>query len=248
MAVHLKQEGDLDVLTLDHGKVHAIDDAFIEALTTALDAAERSPARAAVLTAAGKVFSAGLDLVWTAKRDRAGMERFVAGFEAMFEKVFFFPKPLVAAINGPAFAGGAILALSCDARVFRPGLAFALNEVLLGIPFPPSVLEISRHRLPRTVWQEALVGGETFSSERCAELGIGTVTDGDVVLAAAEVARRLSRGAPAAARAVKADLIAPVRAEIERHRHLRARFVEHWFSPEARALIEGRLAGLAKKS
>jgi enoyl-CoA hydratase len=242
MAVRTIAQGDLDILTLDHGKVHAIDPAFIEALTGALDAAERSASRAAVLTGAGKVFCAGLDLVWTAKQDRAGMEAFVSAFEAMFEKVFFFPKPIVAAVNGAAFAGGAILALACDARVFAPGQSFALNEVLLGIPFPTSAFEIARQALPRIAQEEALLAGATFSSERCAELGLGRVTGGDVVAEAAEVARRLSRGSPGAVAAVKADLAAPVRERIAQSPERRVRFLEHWFAPETRARIEARLA------
>jgi enoyl-CoA hydratase/carnithine racemase len=170
------------------------------------------------------------------------MAAFVAAFEAMFERVFFFPKPLVAAVNGPAFAGGAILALACDARVFGPGSPFALNEVLLGIPFPTSAFEIARQGLPRVVREEALVGGVTFSSERCAALGVGQVTDGDVVARAAEVARGLSRGSPAAVAAVKADLRAPVRERIARHPDRRERFLDHWFAAETRARIAARLA------
>ncbi len=242
MPVRTTALDDLEILTLDHGKVHAIDPGFIEALTAALDAAERSSCRAVVLTGAGKVFCAGLDLFWTARQDRAAMAAFVSAFEAMFERVFFFPKPVVAAVNGAAFAGGAILALACDARVFGPGQSFGLNEVLLGIPFPTSAFEIARQGLPRPVREEALLGGATFSSERCAELGLGRVTAGDVVAEASAVARSLSRGSPGAVAAVKADLRGPVRDRIARHSDRRERFLDHWFSPETRARIDARVA------
>ena len=244
MPVHASLHGEIEVLSIEHGKVQAIDAAFIDVFEAALDGAARSPSRAVVLTGAGKVFSAGLDLIWTAAQDRAGMEKFVDAFDAMFEKVFFFPKPIVAAINGPAFAGGAVLALACDARVFAAAQPFALNEVKLGIPFPAAAFEISRQALPRIAWEEAMIAGATFPAERCRDLGLGKVTNREgVVVEAIAVAKHLAAGSASAIAAVKADLAAPVKERIGRDRAgRRARFLDHWFAPETRRLIEARLA------
>ena len=65
------------------------------------------------------------------------MDAFMRRFDAVMLRVFAFPRPVVAAIGGHAVAGGAILALACDARVMGAGAGrFGLNEVRLGVPFP----------------------------------------------------------------------------------------------------------------
>lgn len=135
-------EGGVAVLALELGRGNAIDHAFVDALHGALNAVLQSDARAAVITGKGRVFCGGLDSVTLHGFDRPAMERFVDAFEGMFRRVLAFERPLVAAVNGHALAGGAILAMACDLRVMTDGpLQLGVNEVQLGIPFPAAALE-----------------------------------------------------------------------------------------------------------
>jgi enoyl-CoA hydratase len=238
--ITLETRDDIGVLHVDVGRGNAIDQRFVDRLTSALYELLESPVRAGVITAPGKVFSGGLDLAWTAELDREGMGDFVDGFEGMFERVYTFPKPLVAAVNGHAFAGGAVLALACDARVFAPtDLGFSLNEARIGLPFPPSVFEIVRQALPSAVRTSALVGGKRFSASEASAAGIGALaTEGRLLDDALAAARELGAGTPDAIAQIKADLAAPTLTRAGENRAARrARFLDAWFSPETQQRI-----------
>src|SRR4051812_49886021 len=105
------------VLGLELGRGNAINQGFIDALLGRLDEVERSGARSVVITGQGRTFSGGLDLPSIFDLDRAGMARFVDAFDGLFTRVFSFPRPVVAAVNGHAIAGGCVLAMACDRRV-----------------------------------------------------------------------------------------------------------------------------------
>jgi enoyl-CoA hydratase len=179
------------------------------------------------------------------------MAGFVDAFEAMFLRLFAFPKPTVAAVNGHAIAGGCILAMACDARVLARGpISIAVNEVLLGIPFPAGAFEIARNALPGSARAAAMVEGRTFSSEQMAAFGFGVLaSEHGVVADAVSWAERLSAGAPGAVAAVKADLVAPVLARVEDRRlERRERFLDAWFGDEARGRVRAVLERIGKKA
>lgn len=237
------------VLGLDLGRGNAIDLPFIDAVSAALDDALESGARALVLTGRGKVFCGGLDLVTIFDYDRAAMGRFVDAFEGFFRKVLAFPRPVVAAVNGHALAGGAILAMAADHRVAQPGaFAFGVNEVALGIPFPAVPYEIARRATPDTAAAAVLLEGRRFTPEEAFAAGILHGLAGDVVAAATEQARRFAAGGADAVADTKADLVAPVLARIDATSAAkRERFLDRWFAPDARSRIGTLRDRLAKR-
>jgi enoyl-CoA hydratase/carnithine racemase len=95
--------------------------------------AEDDEVGCAVLTGAGSAFCSGMDTTQFGG-DRANKERLVESSIAAFGTVARFPKPLVGAINGPAIAGGFVLALYCDLRVASETAAFGFPELPRGIP------------------------------------------------------------------------------------------------------------------
>src|SRR5215510_7018029 len=111
------QQGEITLLHMTHGKANALDVAFCEALTTQLTALKSSHTQAAVLTGAGHIFSAGVDLLRLLKEDATYLQTFLPALITLFETVFFHPQPVVAAMNGHAIAGGCILACAADHRV-----------------------------------------------------------------------------------------------------------------------------------
>jgi enoyl-CoA hydratase len=104
--------------------------------------------RAAVLTGAGRTFSAGLDLKLVPELDWLGRRRLVDALNECFGALYGWPKPLVAAVNGHAIAGGMILALCADWRIVTDAPMHAsLAEVRVGVTYPVAPLEIARREL-----------------------------------------------------------------------------------------------------
>lgn len=152
-------------LTLEGPGKNALSLALMESIIARLREAAGEPV---LLVGAGDAFSAGLDLKQVAGLDRAGAERFLGALEDMTDALFHYPGPMVACVNGHAIAGGCVVALSADYRVVadHPKLRIGLNEVALGVLFPPKVFALVRYRVPprgleRVVLEAALHDGQT---------------------------------------------------------------------------------------
>src|SRR5262249_13880141 len=77
--------------------------------------------------------------------------------------LFTFPKPVVAAVNGHAIAGGCVMVLACDARLMAEGAGtIGMPELLVGVPFPADVLEVVRFAVPRHKVQSLIYTGRTL--------------------------------------------------------------------------------------
>src|SRR3954471_10684241 len=169
---------------MTHGKANALDLELCTALTTELDAIAASDARALVVTGAGKMFSAGLDLVRILDGAAAYVRAFMPVFNHTFETLFALPLPVVAAINGHAIAGGCIIACAADYRVMasEPG-RIGIPELLVGVPFPVVPLEIMRYAAPSEHLHTLIYRGVTLAAmEAMARDLIHAVADPDRLL------------------------------------------------------------------
>jgi enoyl-CoA hydratase len=116
-----------------------------------------------LLTGSGAVFTAGLDFDHHfrlfARRSLKEIDAWFDAYRATNLRLFTYPRPTVAAINGHAYAGGLITALDCDHRIAGEGpLQFSLNEVPIGIPMPAVYCEIIKHAVgPRAAFGAAWV-------------------------------------------------------------------------------------------
>jgi enoyl-CoA hydratase/carnithine racemase len=128
---------------------------------------------ALVLTGEGKYFSNGLDLAWMGSAPPGGVEDVLARTQALFARVLAFPTATVAAINGHAFAAGAMLALACDERVMRADRGyFCLPEVDLGLAFTPGMTALLKARLPTLTAHEAMTAGRRYGGQDALAAGI----------------------------------------------------------------------------
>jgi enoyl-CoA hydratase/carnithine racemase len=142
-----------------------------------------------VLTGAGPAFCSGMDVTQFGG-GREHKERLVETSTLAFEAVGNCSRPVVAAVNGPALAGGFALALLCDLRVAGASATFGYPELPRGIP--PSYAA-ARATLPATVAQELCLTGRIVRAPEAQKLGIvREVTAGDVVSRALEVAERIA--------------------------------------------------------
>ena len=141
--VSVEERDGVAIVRMQRPPVNAIDVAFLRGLDAALDRVAQLGARAAVLTADGKCFSAGLDLKALAAGGAKARREIVLALNVSMTKLYGFPLPIVAAVNGHAIAGGLILALACDHRVCTTDPAqIGLTESRVGVPFPMGALAI----------------------------------------------------------------------------------------------------------
>lgn len=131
-----------------------------------------------VLTGEGRAFCSGMDTTEFGG-DMDHRRELVETSTRAFEAVADCPRPVVAAVNGPALAGGFALALLCDMRIAAPGATFGYPELPQGIP--PSYAA-ARAVLPATVAQDLCLTGRIVSAPEAQRLGIvREVASGDVV-------------------------------------------------------------------
>lgn len=150
--------GNVAILHMDDGKVNAIGPRFLAAFPAAWREAS-ADGRAVVLAGNARAFSAGLDLKTLPTMERDELVRFARGFLTTFRDLWAHERPTVAAVDGPALAGGAFLALCCDLRVAGDRARIGLTETPIGIPFPPALLELVRHELPANEVGPAVLQG-----------------------------------------------------------------------------------------
>jgi enoyl-CoA hydratase len=150
---------------------NALSNAVMGELLDGLRAASPAPL---LLTGAGDAFSAGLNLKEVAALDGPGMEAFLRRLEALTAALFAYPGPTVALVNGHAIAGGCVLALCCDHRVAVDDAAvrLGLNEVALGLRFPPGVLRMVRERVPPERLSEVVLGAGLHDPATALRLGL----------------------------------------------------------------------------
>jgi enoyl-CoA hydratase/carnithine racemase len=142
-----------------------------------------------VLTGAGSAFCSGMDTTQFGG-DLEHRKRLVETSTVAFEAVGGCRRPIVAAVNGPAIAGGFALALLCDLRIASTSATFGYPELPRGIP--PSYAA-ARAVLPATVAQELCLTGEVVKAEEAQKLGIvREVVDGDVVARGLELGQRIA--------------------------------------------------------
>ena len=191
----LTQRGRVAVLQMTHGKANAIDLEFCRALTAQVNACMQSSVGALVITGQGGMFSAGVDLPRLVRGGGAYAREFVPAMNHAFETLFAFAKPLVAAVNGHAIAGGCVMACCADYRIMGRGPGrIGIPELLVGVPFPAVPLEIVRFATPPQHIQTLIYRGLTVAADEALRYGlIDAVADSDQVLnEAVDVAENLA--------------------------------------------------------
>ena len=183
----LTRHGSVYVLTLRAGE-NRFNPGFFDALGTALDEVEGSGGPAALVTVGeGKFYSNGLDLDWLTGEGAPQGPAFIARFLTVLGRVLALPVPTVAAMNGHAFAGGAMLALAHDFRVMRAERGFfCLPEIDLGMPFAPGLSALVRAKLEPNVSRELMLTGRRIGGTDAVALRVvDEAVDADQLLARA---------------------------------------------------------------
>lgn len=239
-------------LRLNHGKASALDVELVDAVALSIaELASDDDVRAVILTGTGSIFSAGVDLFRLTDGGRDYAARFLPALGRMLLELFTFPKPLIVAANGHAIAGGCLFVLGGDYRLMAQGNGrIGIPELLVGVPFPPSVIEAVRFALPPQQLQALLYTGKTVLPDEALQRGlIDEVVDAASLDArAAELARDFASLPPRAFALAKHQLRETA---VDRARHyaneLDSEIIDIWSAPETLDRVRAYLAKTVKK-
>ncbi len=227
-------------LRLSHGKANAMDLELVEALRHQLAQLRDHPAPI-IVTGAGKIFSAGVDLKRIVDGGHDYARRFALQLGELFEDLLYYPHPIVAAINGHAIAGGCLLAAAADHRVLADsGGRLGVPELLVGVAFPAAALELLRLTVSPPHLRRIVFGGQTYAGQEAVSLGLAEelVAPEELLPRAVQRARELSAISPDAFRVTKDQLRGPARQFLETQgRRIDSDMLEIWTAPGTLAKV-----------
>ena len=220
--VQVAYEGRVATLTLNRPeKRNAISFELIDELLQALDEVAKSDAIVLIVTGAGKAFCSGMDLDnlkallgRTPEQTLQDSETMVRLFRSLYE----FPKVTIAAVNGPAIAGGTGLALLCDFTLAVPDAKFGYTEVRIGF-VPAIVSTFLLRQIGEKQARDLLLTGRILGADEAAKMGlINEIVPADNLMARArELAALLTDNSASSLRATKQLLTDHARGELDSH-------------------------------
>ena len=228
-------------LTLSGPGKNSLATALMQGILAEVRAAAGRPL---LLTGAGDAFSAGLNLREVAALDPHGMEQFLCLLDDVIDALYGYPGPTVAAVNGHAIAGGCVLVLCCDVRIAvnDARVRIGLNEVPLGLEFPPKILALARRRVPAHALQRVVLEGGLHDPATALSLGLVDELADDVVAHARACLERLGAHPRAVYAATKRTLRGgTLDLSEEQRRHFREHIVPAWCAPETKERVRAAL-------
>jgi len=220
--IQLGYDGGVATITLNRPeKRNAISFALIDDLLAALEEVRKSDATVLLVTGAGKAFCSGMDLDnlkallgRTPDENLQDSETMVRLFRTLYE----FPKVTIAAVNGPAIAGGTGLALLCDFTLAVPEAKFGYTEVRIGF-VPAIVSTFLLRQVGEKQARDLLLTGRIFAADEAANLGlINEIVPADKLMARArDLAALLLENSASSLRAAKQLLTDHARMELDAH-------------------------------
>jgi methylglutaconyl-CoA hydratase len=173
----LEFSSEIAKITLNRpDKRNAVTSVMIAELLTALDVVEKSHTRVVILTGAGKAFCAGMDLEMLAaiaKQSPAENQEDSRRIAKLLRRIWSFPRPLIAAVNGAAYAGGCGLATLCDFTLAVPEAKFGYTEVKIG--FLPAIVSVFLTRqIGEKRSRDLLLTGRIIEAAEAKDFGLVT--------------------------------------------------------------------------
>ena len=201
-------------------KRNAISYELIDDLIAALKQASGSAAQVIILTGAGKAFCSGMDLdnlKQLTGRTHAQNIQDSETMASLFRTLYDFPKPTIAAVNGPAIAGGTGLATLCDFTLAVPEAKFGYTEVRIGF-VPAIVSSFLIANIGEKRARDLLLTGRIFGAEEALKLGLVNeiVAPEQLMAWAQELAAQLLENSPASLQATKKLLSSYTREQLNR--------------------------------
>ena len=254
MTEYLEEEdlgGGLRLLRLNRPPASALNSPFLLSIEQRLaELAVHPDVKALILTGTDRVLSAGLDLKEAVGFDAQAQTDVVDALNRAYQVLYGFPKPVIAAINGHAIAGGFFFVLGSDYRIAADGASFGLTEVRVGVRFPVAAIEMAKAELSPTMSRRLLLAGRNIKADEALDHKIlDEVLPADQVMARArEVAADYASIPPIAYGDVKAQMrreaLARIRDAVDNRNDP---CLDGWFTTETRDTAAALLAAATKK-
>jgi len=218
--ITLYENDGVALLTLNRpDKRNAISYELIDDLQHALEAVGNSQSQILILTGAGKAFCSGMDLDNLKSLVGRTPEQNIEDSRTMarlFRSIYDFPKPTIAAVNGPAIAGGTGIATICDFTLATPEAKFGYTEVRIGF-VPAIVSNFLLRQVGEKHARDLLLTGRVFAADEALRLGLVNeiVEPGRLLSRSYELARTLMENSPASLHATKELLSQTVNEELD---------------------------------
>jgi len=213
--IDFRVEGHVALITINRPEArNAVNGDVANGIEAAVDRLEDDDSLwIGVLTGAGPAFCAGADLKAVSSGGGATISTARGGFAGFTSRER--TKPIIAACDGPALAGGTEIVLACDMVVASTAASFGLPEVKRSLVAGAGGLFRLPKALPPAIAMEAVLTGDPISAERAAHFGLvnEVVAPGEAVAAALRLAERIAVNAPIAVRASRAVVRAAIRGE-----------------------------------
>ena len=238
------------ILRLAHGKVSAMDLELGEAFMQEMADAAAAPVKAVIVTGTGSSFSAGVDLFRLINDGPQYGRRFLPVLDGFLRAALTLPKPMVAAINGHAIAGGCILAACCDHRIMVEGAGrIGIPELGVGVPFPALPLQIMTARLGDAALRDLVFSARTVQVDEAESLGLidEKCPSGMLLDRALDAAQRLASIPTDAFALTKEAFYTPILHRTAQLADLNRRVADAWQQPHTYDTIRKYLDRTIKK-
>lgn len=168
--IKIERDHPVPVLRMNDGKANVLNETSLDSIRAAL--AEVKGEKALVLAGTESCFSGGLDLKTLPTLPPEELSRVLTKFGEVVLLLLHHPRPIVAAVNGHAIAGGAILSMCCDTRIGadKP-LKIGLTEVPIGMPLPRFVIRLAQQKLAARYLTQAVLHGGVYHGAKAIEVG-----------------------------------------------------------------------------
>jgi enoyl-CoA hydratase/carnithine racemase len=244
--IKLSRHGRVAVLHLASDKVNALDVETLTEITAAVDYGEReSEIDALVLSGEGRLFSAGLNVNEILVNDVRYTEALLAALEETLVRIFTCPLPTVVAVNGPAIAGGCIVACAFDRRLIAEDAQIGVTELRVGVSFPVLAVELLRHVCGSDA-ERLMFEAELLDADAACRIGlVHERLPADELLAAAVAAAEQLASLDARAYSLAKTSVRRTALSTlgdEESRSLNRQVLEHWQEDPTRASLQRLLA------
>jgi enoyl-CoA hydratase len=236
------RHGGVAVLTLSRGKVNALDTQMLDEIDAFIQVCEKDPdIGALVVTGKGATFSAGLDVKKIGGSDSGYVSGLLISFEKALLGLFRCPMPTVAAVNGPAVAGGCLLACACDHRVIATDARIGVTELRVGVSIGVKTVDLL-HQVCGRHAEELIIDARMVDAAEACRTGLAhhSRPSHDLLAGSIALARRLASLDPIAfALAKETSRRSSSGSSDERTRSLEMRSRDRWRSGASRDHLAG---------
>jgi len=167
-------QNNIAIIDINFPPYNAVSIEFLRSFHSSLDKAINSSCRAIIITGTGPNFCSGMNLKEVPFYTREQQAELIQLANSFVYKLFSYPKPTIAAVNGNAIGAGFMLALACDYRIASdsPNSQFSLNEARAGIPFPACPAVLLQHALAPQDVRLLTLYAKSIDAERALQISV----------------------------------------------------------------------------